>query len=641
MEVISIGGKAIKINGKLLTASALASPEKLPSAEYPVYVKSGILALANKVTAVRNSSSIVFVTFSDPHHATNESTSWRTNIEIGNRDGCRALKALSNVLQFDFAAFLGDLTFGYYTTTVEQFQAQCDEFHGWADEALKGIPTFYTPGNHDTGEYLAKAWTESDGTARAEDLSKLYGSALIKKYFSDFNTGAVMGDAAAGYCYRDFDGKKLRVICLDTVEAEITAGEGATAALSDAQLLWFAETLKSLGEKSDAAAWSFIIIGHYPLDWGYTRYAGDILAAYLAGTSVTLSGTTVSFSGKNSAVFCGNFHGHLHNFKSGKIYKVANSLPNGQMDALRICCPSMNYYRTNEVGDNGRLDSNGIEFGEDTTYAKTEGAKDTSFTVNVIDPTEKKIYSFCYGAGYDRTLSYDFTVTMRSVTLALTYCTASDPATAVEDGTAYTVTLTPDAGYELSSVVVTMGGTDITASAYSAGVVTVANVTGDIVITASAVKHVNYTNLVASAVDSSGASAPYQDGYSLASSGAASAYGAQYTCTGFIPISDGSTAHIYRIAGEGVSFSKTDEYDRIAWYDASFALLKNVLPAKRIDSSIYFPSSIAESTTAMTFKVTNSSGDVVNNVPASAAYFRVGATGSGANLIVTLDEEIK
>lgn len=30
MEVISIGGKAIKINGKLLTASALASPENYP-----------------------------------------------------------------------------------------------------------------------------------------------------------------------------------------------------------------------------------------------------------------------------------------------------------------------------------------------------------------------------------------------------------------------------------------------------------------------------------------------------------------------------------------------------------------------------------------------------------------------------------
>ena len=90
-----------------------------------------------------------------------------------------------------------------------------------------------------------------------------------------------------------------------------------------------------------------------------------------------------------------------------------------------------------------------------------------------------------------------------------------------------------------------------------------------------------------------------------------------------------------------MSFSKTDEYDRIAWYDASFALLKNVLPAKRIDSSTYYPTTIVESTTAMTFKVTDSSGTVVNNVPASAAYFRVGATGSGANLIVTLDEEIK
>lgn len=115
----------------------------------------------------------------------------------------------------------------------------------------------------------------------------------------------------------------------------------------------------------------------------------------------------------------------------------------------------------------------------------------------------------------------------------------------------------------------------------------------------------------------------------------------QDTCTGFIPISDGSAAHIYRIAGDGVSFSKTDEYDRIAWYDASFTLLKNVLPAKRIDSSTYYPTTIAESTTAMTFKVTDSSGAVVSNVPASAAYFRVGATGSGANLIVTLDEEIK
>lgn len=640
MEVISIGGKAIKINGKLLTASALASPEKLPSAEYPVYVKSGILALANKVTAVRNSSSIVFVTFSDPHHATNESTSWRTNIEIGNRDGCRALKALSNVLQFDFAAFLGDLTFGYYTTTVEQFQAQCDEFHGWADEALKGIPTFYTPGNHDTGEYLAKAWTSSGGVSRPEDLSKLYGLSLIKKYFSDYNNGATMGDADVGYCYRDFDAKKLRVICLNTVEAEISNGESATAAFSDAQLLWFAQTLKSLGEKSDAAQWSFIILGHYPLDWGYAKNGGDVLSAYLSGSSITLSGTTINFSSKNSPLCCGNFHGHLHNLISSKIYKVLNNQPNGQMDALRVCCPSMNYYRTNEVGDNGRLDSNGIEFGEDKTWSKSEGANDTAFTVNVINPSEKKIYSFCYGAGYDRTLSYDLVVVMHSITLSLTHCTVTDPTTAIEDGKAYTNTITVDSGYDLSTVTVTMGGSDITSSAYSSGTITIANVTGDVIITAIATKHVTYTNLVDKAVDSSGSPAPYQDGYSLSSSGAAAAYGAQYTLTGFMPISNGSTNHIYRIAGDNITFSKTEEYNRVAWYDASFALLKNVLPAKRIDSSIYFPSSIAESTTAMTFKVTDSSGTVVNNVPASAAYFRVGATGSGANLIVTLDQEI-
>lgn len=628
------GAETYKIAQMGGAVRGITTGDQIAHADFPDYVKNGVLALAQKVQAVKTASSIVFVTVADAHHATDESTGWKANIDTGNMDACRAIKALSHVIPLDFAAFLGDLTFGYKTTTAAQFEAQCREFHRWIEEGLRGIPQLWTPGNHDTGEYFA---------AETGSLTNLYGAALIRKYFSDYNAGAVYGSAEAGYCYRDLPGKKLRIINLNTVEGEITGGETAANALSEAQLLWFAQTLADLGSKADSAAWGFVILGHYPLDWGYVRAGGKVLKAYLDGGSVTIGGKTVSFTGKNGAVCYGNFHGHLHNFKTSRIYVVPDNVsqsdpPTQQMAALRICCPSANYYRTNEVGDNNRLDSNQIEFGEETTHSKAPGVTDTAFTVNVINPADKKIYSFCYGAGYDRTLSFDFTVVMRAVKTTLTGCTGSNAATAVEDGAAYTTTLTPKNGYSFDTVRVSMGGTDITATAYNAatGVVSIARVTGDITITATASKPVTYTNLVPTAVDSSGASMPYQNGYNLSSSGNAQS-GSGFVTTGFIPLPGNVTKHIYRIAGEGIVFSKAEAHCRVGWYDSTFQLLKTVIPANKIDVSVYFPSSIPESTTAMTFQVT----EAASNVPASAAYFRVSAMGKGENLIITIDEPIE
>lgn len=53
-----------------------------------------------------------------------------------------------------------------------------------------------------------------------------------------------------------------------------------------------------------------------------------------------------------------------------------------------------------------------------------------------------------------------------------------------ESGEAFTATLTADTGYTISSAIVIMDGEDITESAYSEGVITIASVTGDIIITA-------------------------------------------------------------------------------------------------------------------------------------------------------------
>lgn len=75
-----------------------------------------------------------------------------------------------------------------------------------------------------------------------------------------------------------------------------------------------------------------------------------------------------------------------------------------------------------------------------------------------------------------------------TVTNTLTHCASDNPAAVAAYGSAYSATLTEDTGYTFSSVTVTMGGTDITATAYDSSddSITIASVTGNIVITATA-----------------------------------------------------------------------------------------------------------------------------------------------------------
>lgn len=69
----------------------------------------------------------------------------------------------------------------------------------------------------------------------------------------------------------------------------------------------------------------------------------------------------------------------------------------------------------------------------------------------------------------------------------LTNCTNSNNTTTIEENTSYTATITEEAGYNLDSVIVTMGNTDITNTVYTNKTITINSVTGDVVITANAV----------------------------------------------------------------------------------------------------------------------------------------------------------
>ena len=75
-----------------------------------------------------------------------------------------------------------------------------------------------------------------------------------------------------------------------------------------------------------------------------------------------------------------------------------------------------------------------------------------------------------------------------SITRNLTNCASSNTADTAAEGAAYTTTLSPTGTFKkLGAITVTMGGTDISASAVSGSTITIANVTGNIVITCAAV----------------------------------------------------------------------------------------------------------------------------------------------------------
>lgn len=394
-------------------------------------------------------------------------------------------------------------------------------------------------------------------------------------------------------------------------------------------MLWFAQTLHAVGSKTDAAQWGIIVLGHYPLDLGGAYPTGNIAKAYVAGESTVQNGVTVDFSGHNAAKFIMNVHGHNHCFQYGKLHSVENG-KGTEFDAWRMCTPNACFYRNNS----GVVTMNGISFGDPAPYDKTAGTgDDTTFNVNVINPSEQVVYSFCYGAGIDRTIGYAATV-YRSITNSMTHVTSSNSAVSVEDGAAYAATLTAESGYTLGEVTVKMGGANITATAYNAdtGVISIAAVTGDVAIAAKATKVVSYHNLVPKAVDSSGVSAPYTDGKMLSSSGVVSD-NPSFVTTGFIPF-DGGANHTYRIGGDGI---KWNEYgSRIAWYKADFSLKGSVLKYDQLGKSIYFPTKIDDPNAAVAFTT-----DINVAPPQGAAYFRVSAKGKGGNLIITLDEPIE
>ena len=77
-------------------------------------------------------------------------------------------------------------------------------------------------------------------------------------------------------------------------------------------------------------------------------------------------------------------------------------------------------------------------------------------------------------------------VTTYTITAELVNVTSSNNATSVTEGASYSATLTAADGYKMDSVSIIMGGVDVTDDVYADGVISIASVTGNVEIVASA-----------------------------------------------------------------------------------------------------------------------------------------------------------
>lgn len=134
----------------------------------------------------------------------------------------------------------------------------------------------------------------------------------------------------------------------------------------------------------------------------------------------------------------------------------------------------------------------------------------------------------------------DITGPTYTVTNSLSNCASSNSAGSIGINESYTATITADSGYTLdgASVSVSMGGTDITETAYSNGVISIPAVTGAIVISVSATKEQTMVELF----DPSAATLNQR----FNSSGAYSALNGNF-CTDFIPVSGLNASEPWRI----------------------------------------------------------------------------------------------
>ena len=221
-----------------------------------------------------------------------------------------------------------------------------------------------------------------------------------------------------------------------------------------------------------------------------------------------------------------------------------------------------------------------------------------------------------------------------TVTNTLTGCTSSNAATTVTGGDAYYAAITASNGYVLNgaTVMVKMGGTDVTALYYADGVISIPDVSGNIEITITAAVYVpSYTNVLPQAVDPSTKSGVW-DGKGYRNGAYASSakpyYGtdAACWCTGAIAVQPSDVIYVKGATLEGSGHERLGAFSGATgncYFCKQFATLSGMATVTKLGDKYYKI-------------VLDPSYDNYNYI----GYIMFSAQGTGDGVVVTKNEEI-
>lgn len=422
-------------------------------------------------------NNIIFGAVSDIH-VYNANTTYETKSKASIKHAAFALEMVGAMAECDFIVNLGDNCWENGIDTDNALMGATYSINALKN-AFARLTRYNLVGNHD----------KSDNTQGQYNLIGSYNE------FDDYGTTQIRG-----FGYKDYTDKKVRVIVLNTCDY-LNASGGC--AMSYEQKDFLVRAL-DLSAKTDYAEWQILLLSHIPLDWNggdYNFYTDlqTILTAYENGTTASITVTSsyalnetpsnystyssgklvYNYSGKNSAKIIANIHGHVHT-------NVVNKIANTSIARVATANANPDLNKTESYPDYGDYS---ITTTEAAKIVKVSGtAKDTSATFYCIDLDEQIIYSYGYGADIDRTVIYE-SVPTYTVTYNLTNCISSNTTTVVVESDLYKAIITPIEDATIDSVVITMGGVDITATAWNDDdkAIYIGEVTGDVVITATAV----------------------------------------------------------------------------------------------------------------------------------------------------------
>lgn len=325
-------GEWVKVGG---VYTEVSSGDSIPD-----YVRMEAERVAKLVQSRQNANTITFLACGDVHLPIEGHANY-ADIRTGLIHAGQAMGLLRKQVHIDFAFYSGDMIWDT-EETAETAMETMRFVHEILSDGFNG-EQFWAEGNHESGY-------ESGADLTASQIFSNVGA---------WNAGAVYNpnDRTGGYCYKDFEDYKVRVVCINT-------GSGYND-VSSKQNAWLANALSVPVDDG----WGTILLSHCPLDWN----------GGTASETTNIMNTIKAASGIICAI-----HGHTHCFKIDKMTGT---------DITRISVPNICFARNNEYGRNGSA------FGETSTYNKTaDTANDTSFAVITIDGQKGEAYVDYYGA---------------------------------------------------------------------------------------------------------------------------------------------------------------------------------------------------------------------------------------------------